>query len=140
VVKQPDGHFLANGHQLTLRPDQITNDLRVAAQVASSDRAAQAAIRQTFAPPPAPAVSPVAAASPKPGRGRAKDPVKAAKVAELERKRDANYAHIERLRQELGRLSNPNPRTSPAAQRITREIDAAQQMEQKLVDQIMSLR
>ena len=46
AVKQADGRYLANGHIIELRPDQVTNDLRVANHVAGRDQATQAHMRQ----------------------------------------------------------------------------------------------
>lgn len=54
----------AEGQKLTLRPDQVTNDLRIAQQVAGADVAAQQALRQFHAPRPAPAAP--ASATPPP--------------------------------------------------------------------------
>jgi hypothetical protein len=48
ALKQPDGKFLSDGHTVELRPDQITNDLRVAAQAMGADRAAQAGIQRSL--------------------------------------------------------------------------------------------
>ena len=49
AVKQPDGRYLAGGHLVELRPDQVTNDLRIASRIAGADQAAQAQIRQASA-------------------------------------------------------------------------------------------
>ena len=66
AVLQPDGRYLANGQLFELRADQLTNDLRVARQVAAADQTAQAAIRQylqvapaSTAPPPPTTPQPV---------------------------------------------------------------------------------
>ena len=49
VVRQPDGSFIGGGHTVRLRPEQMTNDLALAARLANSDAAAQAALRQAAA-------------------------------------------------------------------------------------------
>ncbi len=49
VLQQPNGRYLLAGHLIALRPDQITGDPRVAAQVAAADQAAQAKIQQAKA-------------------------------------------------------------------------------------------
>lgn len=49
AIKQPDGRYLAEGHLIELRPDQITNDLRVAARVTGVDQSVQAKIKQASA-------------------------------------------------------------------------------------------
>ena len=50
VQKQPDGRFLTDDQRIvTLQPDSVTNDLRVAQRVAAQDQQAQAAIRQAAA-------------------------------------------------------------------------------------------
>jgi hypothetical protein len=50
VIKQPDGRYLADGHILEIPEAQLTSDLRVAAQIAGADQAAQAAIRRATQP------------------------------------------------------------------------------------------
>ncbi len=62
------GEFTApDGHKLTLRPDQVTNDLRIAQQIAGADAAAQNALRRMSAPRPVPAApAPTASAQPAP--------------------------------------------------------------------------
>src|SRR5262245_29716021 len=52
AVKQADGRYLADGHLVTLRPEQLTNDTRFATRAVQADRAAQAAIERRLAPPP----------------------------------------------------------------------------------------
>ena len=47
AIKQPDGRYLADGHLVELRADQVTNDLRLASRIAGADQAAQAQIRKT---------------------------------------------------------------------------------------------
>ncbi len=60
VVRQVGpGTYEAEGHQLTLASHQVTNNLRIARQLASADAASQAALRQASAAaaikaPPAP--------------------------------------------------------------------------------------
>lgn len=59
------GEFTAqDGHKLILRPDQVTNDLRIAQQIAGADAAAQNALRRMSAPRPAPAAPAPAIATP----------------------------------------------------------------------------
>lgn len=48
VARREDGKFLAEGNVVELQPNEITNDLEVAARVAGADTRAQAAIRQTL--------------------------------------------------------------------------------------------
>lgn len=48
LQKVAPGKFTANGHALDLRESQVTNDLRVAQQVAGADHAAQVALRQAM--------------------------------------------------------------------------------------------
>ncbi len=69
VVRQPDGSFIGAGHSVKLRAEQITNDLALAARLANSEAAAQAAIRQaivlrTAATPTAATTVPSAASGP----------------------------------------------------------------------------
>jgi hypothetical protein len=62
----PGEYTAPDGHKLTLRPDQVTNDLRIAQHLAGADAAAQAAVRQMTAPRPA--AAPVSGpATPVPG-------------------------------------------------------------------------
>lgn len=50
VTQQPDGTYRdAEGHNLTLTPDQITNDLEIAGRAMNADAATQAALRQAAA-------------------------------------------------------------------------------------------
>jgi hypothetical protein len=58
----PNEFLGPEGHKLTLRPDQVTNDLRIAQQIAGADAATQAALRRMSAPPPpkAPTTAPAA--------------------------------------------------------------------------------
>jgi hypothetical protein len=69
----PNEYTTAEGHKLTLRPDQVTNDLRIAQHLAGADAAAQRAVRQMHAPRP---VAPVAAApvSPVPAPAASRPP------------------------------------------------------------------
>jgi hypothetical protein len=46
----PNEYTTLDGHKLTLRPDQVTNDLRIAQHLAGADAAAQRAVRQMQAP------------------------------------------------------------------------------------------
>lgn len=54
VVQQrsPTEYTTPEGQKLTLRPDQVTNDLRIARQVAGADAAAQATLARISAPRP----------------------------------------------------------------------------------------
>lgn len=49
LKQEADGSFTAEGHKLNLRPNEITNDLDLAARYASADAQRQAVIRQTTA-------------------------------------------------------------------------------------------
>ena len=137
VVRQPDGRFLANGQQIALRPEQITNDLNVAEKVASTDRAAQASIRQTLAPS-RPAATPAAAATPK-RKGRFDpDPAEEARNAQyaaLEKRLNAKEVELGRLRDELGKLSNQDPKRSPAAYRLHNQINALEAEARQIRDE-----
>lgn len=66
----PNEYTASEGHKLTLRPDQVTNDLRIAQQVAGADVAAQNALRQLHARRTAPA-APVAAPAATPAQAPA---------------------------------------------------------------------
>lgn len=66
VMKQPDGSFLAGTQKVELRPDEITNDLDVAARVAGADAQRQAAVRQAGAAQAALAAQPTPASAAKP--------------------------------------------------------------------------
>jgi hypothetical protein len=81
VKRQPNGKYLAEGQTLELRPDEITNDLDIAAQAAGADARTQAALRQRTPqaqpPPPAPAATASAAPAstpPPPARTNAAPP------------------------------------------------------------------
>lgn len=65
VKQEADGSFTAEGKKLEVRPNEITNDLDLAARYAGADALRQAAIRQsTSVAPPTPAASqPAASAS-----------------------------------------------------------------------------
>ncbi|MDB6155364.1 MAG: hypothetical protein JWL90_3817 [Chthoniobacteraceae bacterium] len=47
ALKQANGKYRVGEHEIELRPDQLTNDLRIAGSLASADAAAQAAIRSS---------------------------------------------------------------------------------------------
>lgn len=49
ALKQADGRYLADGHVVELRSEQLTNDTRFAARVAGADESAQTAIRRRLA-------------------------------------------------------------------------------------------
>src|SRR4030095_12378341 len=51
AVKQADGRYLADGHLVELRAEQLTNDTRFAARAAHADQTAQAAIHRRLAAP-----------------------------------------------------------------------------------------
>ena len=54
AIKQADGRYLADGHLVELRAEQLTNDTRFAARAVQADQTAQAAIqRRLEAPTPA---------------------------------------------------------------------------------------
>ncbi|HEX8296347.1 MAG TPA: hypothetical protein VF593_08610 [Chthoniobacteraceae bacterium] len=48
VQKQPDGRYLAEGNMVTLRPDQLTNDLEFAKKIIAAEASVQAARRQSL--------------------------------------------------------------------------------------------
>ncbi|MDB6174321.1 MAG: hypothetical protein JWL59_3632 [Chthoniobacteraceae bacterium] len=47
ALKQANGKYRVGEHEIELRPDQLTNDLRIAGSLANADAAAQAAIRSS---------------------------------------------------------------------------------------------
>jgi hypothetical protein len=51
------GVYRADNNEVTLRPDQVTNDLTIARRLANQDKQTQAAIQQRLAPQPVPAVA-----------------------------------------------------------------------------------
>jgi hypothetical protein len=65
ALLQADGSFLIDGKKLQLRPDEITNDLDIAARAAGADAQRQAAIHQLAAAqvPVAPASAPAASSA-----------------------------------------------------------------------------
>ncbi len=61
----PMEYLAPGGHKLTLRPDQVTNDLRIARHMAGADTAAQNALRKMQAARPHPTAA-TASATPTP--------------------------------------------------------------------------
>ena len=100
VVRQPDGSFIGGGHTVRLRPEQMTNDLALAARLANSDAAAQAALRQAAAArkpaTPVAATAAQSAASAPPLQPRTPPPssVGRAGATSLENPRKIGRAHV----------------------------------------------
>ena len=61
LQKTAAGKYTADGHQLELRDQQVTNDLRVAQRVVGADQAVQAAIRKSMQAAEAAAAARIAA-------------------------------------------------------------------------------
>jgi hypothetical protein len=130
------GVYRADNNEVTLRPEQITNDLKVARDLAAQEKRTQAAIQQRMAPQSAP---PAAAVKTNPGPGTAPTAVTApppnphnAVRDELARQRQAVQAEMARIANAMGPFSTKYgswdlaAKRSPQAFQIMQQFQAAQ--------------
>ena len=163
VVRVNAGFVTVDGEKIAPRPDQMTNDLLIAQQVAGKDAASQAAVKSALA-----AMVPAASAgsgAPLPPGARSTtfstvttgpngsqtvrettmvhttivDPV-TAQLRELEKQRELLNLQIGREHEELRTLTVKNPRKSPDAERINNEIAALREKIRQLNEQSAVLR
>jgi hypothetical protein len=89
------GLYQADANQVSLRPDQVTNDLSIARRVATQDQMSQTALRQhlaAMAPPPTPTGGRPMAASPGAPVPAQEDPKIAARNALIQELNGVNQA------------------------------------------------
>ena len=136
------GKYMAGQHQVTLRADQVTNDLRVARRVAGQEAAAQASLRKSAVPPPGATTTPAASTSGTPATAAGSTPrprpAKSAFDVQLENiraRRAAIKAEINRNAQEQTKLMSARGnqrgwdylvKTSPNAGAVQRRRDELQ--------------
>ncbi|MDR3406454.1 MAG: hypothetical protein P4L99_28475 [Chthoniobacter sp.] len=161
VVRMGGGFVTPDGEKIAPRPDQMTNDLRIAQQAAGNDAAAQAAVKSTLASI-AQAAS-AGASTPLPPGVRSTtystvttgpngtqtvretthtttvDPV-TAQLRELDKQRQLLELQIGREHEELRSLTVKNPRKSPDAERINQEIAALREKIRVINEQSAVLR
>jgi hypothetical protein len=102
------GVYKADGNEVSLRPEQVTNDLAMARRVAVQDQMNQSAIRQRMAaqaPAPSPVPQPAGPRTNAVGPGAPPVDATAAARKELFQQRDENNQAVNRLVVELGQAS-----------------------------------
>jgi len=155
VVRTGDKYRAPDGKNIAVEPDQITNDLRIAERVAGLDTAIQASIRSVTSTQAAIAAATAATppVAPSPG-GRTytytttttgpdgtqtvrqtttthtvtsyPDAI-AKQLQELDRQRVLADNELSRIHTAWIQLSNRDPRTSPAAEQLTRQRNAVEE-------------
>jgi hypothetical protein len=114
----PGQYRTLEGAAVAVSDSDVTNVMNEARALASQDRATQAALARSVAPKPA--------ARATPARTRASAPAAAAptpdtQFAEFQRKEQVLVEALEHIDVEMSKLTNPDPRRSPAAERLTKE-------------------
>ncbi len=141
------GVYLADNSQVTLRPDQVTNDLAVARRLAAQEQKNQAAIQQrwtatTATTTPAANSSASLRVAPTPTPQNANASIR----AELLRKKALIIQQTEQVAQTLGAVSNrygnweAAAKKSPQAATLFQQFKALQQQRADVEAQIAQLR
>jgi len=122
---------MEEGGVLSLRPDQVTNDLRIAGRAAVNDQVAQAAIHRTMAMNEAIASGKATPPS-NPGADKA---ARAAAQKELARQMELVRQQVGEITVQMSRLPDPNPKTSPEAAKLRDQKNALQDQLRALQNQ-----
>jgi len=160
------GIYLTPAGEVSLNPEQMTNDLALARRVASADSSAQAAVKSALAAQAATALAeekargggnttlPAGARSTTfttvttgtDGRQTVRetsvtthsstDPV-TARLKELSQQSQMIGMQITNLRAEMRKLSNADPKTSPSAARLQQQIDGLKERQRSLDRQMI---
>lgn len=130
VKRVREGIYLTPAGELPLDSELLTNDLDIARQARDADRAIQIASRPT-APSEPSSIAPMATPSPTLSIG--------AQRVELRKQRDLIYSQIRRLDSELNALPNRFSKTSPAVERINREMNTLREQIRRIDEQMIQL-
>ena len=142
------GVYRADNNELTLRPDQVTNDLAIARRLANQDQRTQAAIQQRLAAQPTAAAARGTNPQPQPAvqpSAPQEDPKVAARK-ELYRQRDVLAAEANRVATSLSAMSvrygswDGAAKKSPQAFQLLQQYNALQRQQADLEAQIAAIR
>jgi len=142
------GVYRADNNELTLRPEQVTNDLAIARRFAVQDQKTQAAIRQQLAAPGGASKPAVASAQSRPSAPPTPPPDDAATAArkELLRQRDALQLQANQVAVSLNQASSKYgpwavaAKKSPQAFQLLQQFNAIQGQINELNGQISQIR